>query len=89
MLPLIHSALEYFEKLTFFKNKKIKIPTLNGHISKTRTNLESKPRFSESSFSLLQDCYFSMRSTHVGTWQMTPPPTAPDVPAKDWQGSKG
>ena len=33
--------------------KKTKKTTLNGHISKTRTNLESKLRFPESSFNFL------------------------------------
>ena len=42
--------MEYFEKLTL---KKTKNPTLNGRISKTRTNLKSNPWFSEGSFNFL------------------------------------
>ena len=44
------------------KNKK----TFDGHISKTRTNLESALRFSEISV------LFSARFTHVGTQQGAP-----------------
>ena len=43
---LTHSTLKYSEKLTFKKKKKTVI--FNGHISKTRTNLESRQTFSES-----------------------------------------
>ena len=49
---LNESAPEYFEKLTF---KKIpKDPTLNGKISRSRTNSESKLKYSESSLNFLQ-----------------------------------
>ena len=44
---------EYFEKVAF--KKKAKDPTLNGYISKSRTNSESKLKFSESSFNVLQN----------------------------------
>ena len=46
---LNHSALEYSAKPTYEKTS----PTLNGQIVKTRTNSESKVRFSESSFNFL------------------------------------
>ena len=52
--PLAHSALESFEKLTL--KKKTKRLSLNGHISKTRTNSESKLRFSSGSFNVLENC---------------------------------
>lgn len=42
--------MEYFEKSTL---KKTKNPTLNGRISKTRTNLKSNPWFFEGSFNFL------------------------------------
>ena len=42
---LTHSAPEHFEKLAL--KKKAKHPTLNAYISKTRTNSESKLKFSE------------------------------------------
>ena len=42
---LTNSAPEYFEKLAL---KKAKRPTLTGYILKTRTNSESKLKFSES-----------------------------------------
>ena len=44
--------MEYFENLRYKENPKN--PALNGHISKNRTNSESKPKFSESSFNFLQ-----------------------------------
>ena len=37
------------------KKKQTKNPTLNGYISKTRANSESKLKFSESSFKFLQN----------------------------------
>ena len=51
-LYFTHSTLQYFEKLTLKKKQK---KNLNGYISKTRTNLDSKPIFSESSFNFLQN----------------------------------
>ena len=55
---LTHSAREYFEKLAFKKKKKA---TLNGCISKARTNSESKLIFSESPLNFLQNrVVFSM-----------------------------
>ena len=48
---LIHSALEYFEKLAFKKKKTI----LNNCISRARLNSESKLTFSGSSFNFLQN----------------------------------
>ena len=50
---LTHLAREYYEKLRF--KTKTKIPTLNSYISKARANSESKLKFSESSFSFLQN----------------------------------
>ena len=45
-VKLTHSTPEYFEELAL--KKKAKYPPLNRYISKTRTNLESKLKFSES-----------------------------------------
>ena len=50
---LTHLAREYYEKLRF--KTKTKIPTLNSYISKARANSESKLKFSECSFSFLQN----------------------------------
>ena len=49
---LIHSALEYFEKLALKKKKKT---ILNNCISRARLNSESKLTFSGSSFNFLQN----------------------------------
>ena len=54
-LYLTHSALKYFEKLTFLNKKQQKKPTLDVHISKTKKNSESKFTFSSSSFNFLQN----------------------------------
>ena len=53
------SLLKAFSPAMFCKiNIIIKKKTLYGYISKTKTNLESKLRFSESSFSFLQNGVF-------------------------------
>ena len=51
---LTHSILQYFEKPTL-KNPQKTPETLNGGNSKTRMNLESRLRFSESSFNFPQN----------------------------------
>ena len=86
---LTNATLEYFEKLTFKKKTTKKKATLNGHISKTTANSESKLRFSESSFNFFKAALFSVCSTHVGTQQGIQPPTSPDATASNLQGSKG
>ena len=83
--PLAHSALESFEKLTL--KKKPKRLSLNGHISKTRTNSESKLRFSSSSFNVLENCV--VFSTHVSTRQGALSSTNTDVATSGRQVSKG
>ena len=50
---LAHSTREYFEKLAVKKQKATKNATLNGCISKARTNSEWKLTFSESPFNFL------------------------------------
>ena len=47
--------------------KKKQKATLDGYISKTRTNSESRLKFSESSPNFPQNSGFSAGSTHVGT----------------------
>ena len=84
---LTDSASEYFEKLTF---KKIpKDPTLNGKISRSRKNSESKLKYYESSLNFLQkNVFFFASFTHLGTRQGTPLPATPSVTARGFQGSK-
>ena len=48
---LPNSALKWFEKLILKKSDS----TLNGNISKTRRNLESRLRFSKSSFNFVEN----------------------------------
>ena len=51
------------------KNWLFKKSTLiNDHISKTRTNLESKLRFSESLSNFPQQCYFLRALPTAGAW---------------------
>ena len=79
-LSLTHSAPKYYEKLAL---KKAKHPSLNGYISKTRTNSESKLKFSEVNSIFFKTALFLVPSTHVGTHRglrllqsPVPPPTA-------------
>ena len=70
-LSLTHSSnLTHSSKFSPF-SPVIKNATLNGHISETTTNLESKQKFR---FILFKTKLFSAGFTHVGTWQRSPPP---------------
>ena len=51
-----------------FEEKKKENATLDGHISKTMTNLESKLIFA-SSFNFFKTALFSMRPKRVSTYQ--------------------
>ena len=70
---MTHSALHFFEKLTFEKNPKKQLTTLNGQISKTRTNVESKLKFLESLI-FFKTVLFFAHPTPVGIWQGLCPP---------------
>ena len=94
-LPLIflwdltHSTREYFEKLAF--KKKAKNESLNGCISKTRANSESKLTCSESSFSFLQKsvvfCVIYSRGYTAGAPSPSPA-TTPVAAARGLPGPK-
>ena len=82
MLLLNPLSTEYFEKIDI--KKKAKNPTLNGYISKTRTNSESKLKFSI----FFKTMLFFARSTHVGTLHGALRPTTVGVAASGSQRSK-
>lgn len=71
---MTHSALHFFEKLTFEKKPKKQNTTLNGQISKTRTNVESKLQFLESLFNFFRSSVIFCAPYPVGIWQELCPP---------------
>ena len=77
MKRLTHSAMTH-QLLWKIDIKKRKHATLNGHISKTRTNLGSRLRFPESSFNFLQNsvifCALFPRGYTTGEFAPLKPP---------------
>ena len=75
-------------KIDNFKKQKTKNHTVNGHISKTRPNLESKLRFSGDSFNFFQNSVIFCALYPIGTWQEPAPSTTPGAAASSSQGQR-
>ena len=84
-VSLTHSALNIFEKLILKKTKDV---TLNGHISKTRTSIESRLSFSESLSNYFQNNVFGTFYTLEYTVGGSAPATLGSA-ISGTQGSKG
>ena len=86
---MTHSALHFFEKLTSEKTpKKTQLTTLNGQISKTRKNVESRLQFLESLFNFFQSSVIFCAPYPRGYMAGTLPTTTPGCAGR-FAGLKG